>query len=473
MSKSLATWFTPSLQVFQRSKGRSAVAAAAYRACVKLEDERTGLAHDYTRKLGHVSTELFGVEGLNLTMADIGALWNAAEIAETRRNSAVARELMVPLPHEWTDDQRRQCVRGFSEMLVSRYGVAVMASIHRPADGQNDHVHIQFTTRMVDKDMKFGKKTRILDDAKTGEVKKLREEICRIVNEHAEQYGNDWYVYAGKFCEVEGMEEHIPTKHIPRLAAPEVIESIKTYNTDIIEYRALKDERNEIEEERERIQKIIEAEEEKRRYYPKASVAFDPIIAEKHAPRIFEIDDATDENRIPAVMPLYLTIARNHFEALTFKKKSHHQERDEWKREYLELKKKPPDLERNWLGLESSASKQRRLEYDEKLQSLRAGFKECNEKIQRVDAAINVPDLQKKLKQYDEINARNAAIEAMAANKTLAQSKAWVQKIKHDPIVLVQSKQASGPKPEPAPTPSATLEHPFRMPTPTLTIPEP
>lgn len=462
MSKSLATWFTPSLQVFQRSKGRSAVAAAAYRACVKLEDERTGLAHDYTRKLGHVSTELFGVEGLNLTMADIGTLWNAAEIAETRQNSAVARELMVPLPHEWTDDQRRQCVRGFSEMLVSRYGVAVMASIHRPADGQNDHVHIQFTTRMVDKDMKFGKKTRILDDAKTGEVKKLREEICRIVNEYAEQYGNDWYVYAGKFCEVEGMEEHIPTKHIPRLAASEFIESIKTYNADIIEYRALKGE-----------QKKIEAEEEKLRYYLKAPVAFDPIIAEKHAPRIFEIDDATDENSIPAVMPLYLTLARNHFEALTFKKKSYHQERDEWKREYLELKKKPPDLERNWLGMESSTSKQRRLEYDEQLQSLRAGFNECTAKIQRVDAAINAPDLQKKLKQYDEINARNAAIEAMAANKTLAQSKEWVQKIKNDPIVLVQSKPASSSKIEPAPTPSATLEHPFRMPTPTLTIPEP
>lgn len=288
MSKSLATWFTPSLQVFQRSKGRSAVAAAAYRACVELEDERTGLAHDYTRKLGHVSTELFGVEGLNLTMADIGTLWNAAEIAETRQNSAVARELMVPLPHEWTDDQRRQCVRGFSEMLVSRYGVAVMASIHRPADGQNDHVHIQFTTRMVGKDMKFGKKTRILDDAKTGEVKKLREEICRIVNEHAKHYGNDWYVYAGKFCEIEGMEEHIATKHVPRLAAPEVIESVKAYNADIIEYRKFKGEQKRIEKDCEQIQKEIEAEAKKRHELPhiEGLVTAKPIVVKKTLPPI-------------------------------------------------------------------------------------------------------------------------------------------------------------------------------------------
>ena len=36
----LATWFNPSLQVMQRSKGRSAVAAAAYRSCTFLHDKR-------------------------------------------------------------------------------------------------------------------------------------------------------------------------------------------------------------------------------------------------------------------------------------------------------------------------------------------------------------------------------------------------------------------------------------------------
>ena len=56
MSKSLATWFTPSLQTISRSAGRSAVAAAAYRACVKLIDQTTGLIHDYTKKKGHVET---------------------------------------------------------------------------------------------------------------------------------------------------------------------------------------------------------------------------------------------------------------------------------------------------------------------------------------------------------------------------------------------------------------------------------
>jgi hypothetical protein len=178
-----------------------------------LHEEQLGTSSDYRPKTGHVSTELFGVEGLKLGFDDIGTLWNKAERSETRKNSAVARELMVPLPHEWTDEQRRLCVRGLSEMLVARYGVAVMASIHRPANGQNDHVHILFTTREVDAQMNFGKKTRILDDMKTGEVKNMREEICRVMNEHARANGDDWYVYAGKFAEVE--EWHIPTAHIP------------------------------------------------------------------------------------------------------------------------------------------------------------------------------------------------------------------------------------------------------------------
>ena len=71
MSKSLATWFTPSLQTISRSAGRSAVAAAAYRACVKLIDQTTGLIHDYTKKKGHVATVLIGA-------SDISELWNKA-----------------------------------------------------------------------------------------------------------------------------------------------------------------------------------------------------------------------------------------------------------------------------------------------------------------------------------------------------------------------------------------------------------
>ena len=230
MSKSLATWFTPSLQTISRSAGRSAVAAAAYRACVKLIDQTTGLIHDYTRKKGHVETLLIGAD-------DISELWNKAEAAENRKNSTVARELMLPLPDEWTNDERRECVRDIAQHLRNTYGVAVGASIHGPGrHDRNNHVHMMFTTRAVDNDGNFGKKTRILDDMKTGEVSKLREAICKIVNAHAEKLDSDFYVYAGKFSDID--KNHIPTKHIPINAGSGYRNAITAQNAQITIHRA-------------------------------------------------------------------------------------------------------------------------------------------------------------------------------------------------------------------------------------------
>ena len=83
--------------------------------------------------------------------------------------------------------------------------------------------------------MTFGKKTRILDDMKTGEVKNMREEVCRIMNEHAKANGADWYVYAGKFAEV--VEGHIPTAHIPVNAPRELREAMEAENLAIVEAR--------------------------------------------------------------------------------------------------------------------------------------------------------------------------------------------------------------------------------------------
>ena len=230
MSKSLATWFTPSLQTISRSAGRSAVAAAAYRACVKLIDQTTGLIHDYTRKRGHVETILIGAD-------DISELWNKAEAAENRKNSTVARELMLPLPDEWTNDERRECVRDIAQHLRDTYGVAVGASIHGPGrHDRNNHVHMMFTTRAVDIDGNFGRKTRILDDMKTGEVSKLREAICKIVNAHAEKLDSDFYVYAGKFSDID--KNHIPTKHIPINAGTGYRNAITAQNAQITIHRA-------------------------------------------------------------------------------------------------------------------------------------------------------------------------------------------------------------------------------------------
>ena len=225
----LATWFTPSLKVMSRTKGHSSVAASAYRACLNLTDERTGEMHPYAGKWGHVSTELIG-------FTDIKKLWNDAEKSENRKNSSVARELMVPMPNDWTDEQRIICARGLGEMLRARYGVAVQVSIHRQKDGKNDHAHVLFTTRKVDELGNFGEKTRILDEGlKNGEVSKLREAVCEIVNDHGKANGSEWFAYAGKFVDID--PNHIPTVHIPHNCPPERRAELEAENVAILAAR--------------------------------------------------------------------------------------------------------------------------------------------------------------------------------------------------------------------------------------------
>ncbi|HAZ60146.1 MAG TPA: conjugal transfer protein TraA, partial [Gammaproteobacteria bacterium] len=92
--------FHLAVKTIGRSAGRSATAAAAYRAGVEITDERTGLVHDYTRKQGVEHSALVVPADAPAWANDRAALWNAAEQAETRKNSTVAREYEIALPAE-------------------------------------------------------------------------------------------------------------------------------------------------------------------------------------------------------------------------------------------------------------------------------------------------------------------------------------------------------------------------------------
>lgn len=410
----LATWFTPSLQVMQRSKGRSAVAAAAYRACTVLEDERVGIQHDYRPKSGHVSTELFGVDGLKLGIGDIGMLWNAAEKAENRKNSAVARELMVPLPCEWSDEQRRLCVRGLSEMLVARYGVAVMASIHRPANGFNDHVHILFTTREVDAQMNFGKKTRILDDMKTGEVKKMREEVCRVVNEHAKANGADWYAYAGKFAEVD--ESHIPTVHIPVNAPPELRKTMAQENRAIVEARpVLKRIMEESKETTTKIESALEA---------IATAASEKQSLEKRdAPKSVPPKCASplsEEAQIRIALLSNSLVIREGYREV---KQAHSQRKEgrevanKWRARLRQLEADPPSLLVSMvakmvrkLGVRDTVTI-----YEEKIAKARESIDQCRKNDERLTTLINDPERRRKYDQWQHWNEHRKRVDEYEA----------------------------------------------------------
>ena len=99
--------FHLSVKPISRSAGRSATGAAAYRAGEKIEDLRTGEIHDYRRKGGVESADLVLPNGAPVWASDRSKLWNAAELAEKRKDACVAREYEVALPSELSPVERQ------------------------------------------------------------------------------------------------------------------------------------------------------------------------------------------------------------------------------------------------------------------------------------------------------------------------------------------------------------------------------
>ncbi|OCK49011.1 hypothetical protein BA766_03200 [Stenotrophomonas maltophilia] len=183
-----------SIKSISRSKGHSVTAAAAYRAGIRIEDDTTGLVYDYTRRKGVVSVDMLAPVGAPTWAADPGMLWNAAEATETRKNARVGREMIVALPHEMSDAQRRELAIGIGQMLVDRYNVAIQIALHAPdkeGDQRNHHAHILFTSRQVGTEGLGAYASKILDDFKQGreEVTALRAAVAQIMNRHLERGG--------------------------------------------------------------------------------------------------------------------------------------------------------------------------------------------------------------------------------------------------------------------------------------------
>lgn len=133
-----------SIKNISRSGGRSVVAASAYRAGEKLEDQETGLIHNYTNKSEVAYSEIFLCENAPEEYHDRETLWNAVEKIEKQSNARLAREWEVALPNELTLEQSKQLVRAFAQSLTVE-GMCVDANIHWKEG--NHHAHILGTTR--------------------------------------------------------------------------------------------------------------------------------------------------------------------------------------------------------------------------------------------------------------------------------------------------------------------------------------
>nr|WP_262386615.1 MobQ family relaxase [Roseobacter litoralis] len=184
-----------SVKTIKRSAGRTATAAGAYRAGERIECQREGRVHDYTRKQGIEETFIVTPENAPAWAEDRASLWNEAEASETRRNSVTAREWELALPSEISAEDRSQITRGFAEELVSRYGIAVDVAIHAPnreGDQRNHHAHVLTSTRKLEAEG-FTAKTRVLDSARTGgvEIEQMRGVWAQLQNRALERAGRE------------------------------------------------------------------------------------------------------------------------------------------------------------------------------------------------------------------------------------------------------------------------------------------
>jgi hypothetical protein len=214
-----------------RAKGRSIVAAAAYRSGERLEDARTGEVFDYRARGGVEDAFILTRDGAAAWGQDRAQLWNGAEAAEPRANGRLATELELALPHELTPEQRRQLVTDFLAPIIEKYGVAADVAMHEPGqenDHRNHHAHCLLTHREFGPDgFDDIANTRTVTRMRKGQ--EVQEQVAglaampadiRAIRKEWEQQVNRAYERAGLDIRVDhrshedrGIEQE-PTKHL-------------------------------------------------------------------------------------------------------------------------------------------------------------------------------------------------------------------------------------------------------------------
>jgi len=191
-----------SAKVIQRSAGRSAVAAAAYRSASELEDERLGRSHDYTAKEGVVHSEVMLPAGAPERWQPVDdtpetgrsareRLWNEVEAIERRKDAVLAREVEFALPRELSQTEGIALAQEFvRQQFVSR-GMVADLNVHwfpEPDGEVKPHAHVMLSMREIDGDG-FGKKQRAWNDV--GLLRDWREGWAELANARLTELGHD------------------------------------------------------------------------------------------------------------------------------------------------------------------------------------------------------------------------------------------------------------------------------------------
>lgn len=192
------------VKMISRGAGRSCVAAAAYRAGVKLKNDRDGQIHDYTKKKVAYSEIMAPVNAPEWAY-DRFLLWNRVEVAEKRKDAQTAREAEFALPNELTLEENIKICQSYAAFFVSR-GMIVDFSIH--ANKGNMHAHFLMTTREVCENG-FKKKNREWNTREF--LGQLRSNLAGVINSAMKKAGIKQTVSEKSFIALG--KEQLPTIH--------------------------------------------------------------------------------------------------------------------------------------------------------------------------------------------------------------------------------------------------------------------
>lgn len=247
-----------SAQIISRSNGSSSVGSSAYRSGEKIENERTGEVHDYTRKTGVEYTEILTPVNAPDWANDRAKLWNEVEKIEKSKNSQLAREINIALPKELSLDKQIELTRDFVKDTFVDKGMVADIAIHDSQKG-NPHAHIMLTMRPFDECGNWGAKSKkeyILDKKgekiklKSGEYKSRKiDTVDWNKKENLEKWREQWANYANKSLERSGFEERIDHRTLEAQGIERVAQIHVGTHANAMEKRGVPSERGQLNKE--------------------------------------------------------------------------------------------------------------------------------------------------------------------------------------------------------------------------------
>lgn len=134
----------------------SAVAMSAYRSGEQLYSERDGETKRFKDREIQPHSFILKPTHAPKWALDREKLWNQVERYESRENSRIARNVLIGLPNDFTEEQQLELTMEYVQETFVDSGMVADVSIHRD-EKDNPHAHILLTTREFNLDGTWNK----------------------------------------------------------------------------------------------------------------------------------------------------------------------------------------------------------------------------------------------------------------------------------------------------------------------------